>query len=54
MRHVFIAALAFTPCVVLSGGAIYLAAHGIDGWGWFLFVATVVAGSYSYNSGGSN
>lgn len=48
MRHIFIAALAFAPPIVLSGGAFYLAANGIDGWGWFLFVAVIIGGTFSY------
>jgi hypothetical protein len=47
MRHVFISALVLSPAIILASGATYLAVHGIDGWGWFLFVAAF-AGSYSY------
>lgn len=50
MRDVMIALFAFAPATVLSGGAIYLAAHGISGWGWFLFVAVCLGGSYNYTS----
>ena len=52
MRHTFIALLAFTPCIILCAGAVYLAANGIAGWGWFLFVAAVSSGSYSFNQKG--
>ena len=48
MRHTVIAALAFTPAIILCAGAVYLAANGIDGWGWRLFVAVVFGGSYSF------
>jgi hypothetical protein len=50
MQHFLIAALAFTPSTVLCGGAVYLAANGLSGWGWFLLAAVCVSGSYSYNT----
>lgn len=48
--HIIIAFLAFLPAIILCGGAVYLAAHGISGWGWFLFVAVCVGGSYKFNT----
>lgn len=27
------------PCSIVLGGAVYMACHGIPGWGWFLFSA---------------
>lgn len=52
MRHVLIAAFAFAPATILCGGAVYLAAHDIDGWGWFLVAALFVGGSYSSQEAG--
>lgn len=49
MRHLLIAALAFAPAIILCSGAVYLAAHGLSGWGWFLLVALFIGGSYSFN-----
>lgn len=49
MRHTLVALFAFTPAIVLCGGAVYLAVHGLSGWGWFLFTACFIGGSYSFN-----
>lgn len=35
-----------TACVILAG---YLCAHGVDGWGWFLFIGLLLGGG-SYRS----
>ena len=34
-------------CVVAAG---YLAAHDRDGWGWFLFIGFLCAGSVTFSS----
>ncbi|MBN9236048.1 hypothetical protein [Mesorhizobium hungaricum] len=54
MMHTLVAALAFAPAIILCGGAVYLAAHGLSGWGWFLLVASFIGGSYSYNQKGKS
>ena len=51
MKHYLLAALAMTPAVICVGGAVYLAANGLSGWGWFLFVGCIIGGSYSYKEG---
>lgn len=50
MRHTLIAMVAFTPAIILCAGAVYLALNGIAGWGWFLFTALLIGGSYKFNS----
>lgn len=32
----------YIPSAVCFAAAGYLAAHGIDGWGWFLFVGVIL------------
>lgn len=39
-----------TTCVV---GAIYMAIHDKQGWGWFLFVAAICTHSLSVKKGSS-
>lgn len=36
---------------VCCGGAFYLALNGRDGWGWFLFVGALLAGSVTVTGG---
>lgn len=50
MRNVAIVALMISPAAILAGGAVYLAAHSLSGWGWFLFVALLLAGSFKYST----
>ena len=44
----FVANLTSVACVVSSA---YLAFNGVEGWGWFLFVAVLCA--QSFNTGGN-
>ena len=47
MNHPFlllVSNLTSVACVVSAG---YLASKGIEGWGWFLFVAVLCAQSFS-------
>ncbi|EIZ89281.1 hypothetical protein CFSAN001690_17040 [Salmonella enterica subsp. enterica serovar Cerro str. CFSAN001690] len=32
----------YLPTTVCFVAAAYLAAHGIDGWGWFLFIGVIL------------
>lgn len=40
-------ALAFIPSAVCAVAAFYMATKGIRGWGWFLFVAILLASAAS-------
>lgn len=33
------------PVTACVGAAVYMAIHGIEGWGWFLFVGLLIAGA---------
>lgn len=49
-----IAFIMLLPFSICAAGAVYLAANGIDGWGWFLFVAALaIAMRYHQTTGGS-
>jgi len=50
MKQIAIAALAFAPSIISVLAAFHLASNDKDGWGWFLFAALILAGSYSYSS----
>ena len=43
MDKIAIVTLFLMPAIVCSAAAFYLAAHGKDGWGWFLFAAILMA-----------
>lgn len=39
MKDIAISVIAIAPCIGCVAAAIYLAATGKNGWGWFLFIA---------------
>jgi len=45
----FAFALCLIPSSICIAAAGYMAVHGIDGWGWFLFVGLLLGG-YSYTT----
>jgi hypothetical protein len=47
MSSIAIYLIAELTAIICASGAVYLAAHGIDGWGWFLAV-TLISGVSSY------
>lgn len=49
MKEVFILFFANLVAITSVGGAIYLAALGITGWGWFLFVAVLTVSGFKYS-----
>ena len=42
------------PCCIMAAGAVTLAYNGISGWGWFIFGAILLSGTYKFKSGGSS
>lgn len=50
MNKTLILLIAFVPCVLCILIAGYLAFHGMEGWGWFLFVAVLCGGGISLSS----
>ena len=44
MKNAYIATLAFAPSIACAAFAGVLAMHGLEGWGWFLFVACLLGG----------
>jgi hypothetical protein len=51
MKEFFTIALLLISCAVCFAFAGYLAVHGLEGWGWFLFIGLLVSG-VSYKAGG--
>ena len=43
----FIVFIFMTAIVAVFGMAAFLIYAGVDGWGWFLFCAVVILGSFS-------
>lgn len=39
--------LSAATSIICAGAAFYLAAHGLAGWGWFLFVSLASIGTIS-------
>lgn len=49
MKHLLVAIVATLPALVCFGVSAYLAVKGKEGWGWFLFVGLLCAGSITVN-----
>ena len=39
--NIFIIAISLSVSIILACSSFYLALHGIQGWGWFLFGALI-------------
>jgi hypothetical protein len=44
MENILTMLAAALPSSICAAAAFYMAVHNIEGWGWFLFVAFLVAG----------
>ena len=47
MKLIVLTLITFAPVIASVVGATLLALNGIAGWGWFLFIALLLAGSVS-------
>ena len=50
MKDIVISVALLSPFIICASGAVYLAANGLPGWGWFLAVAAI-ASFFSYKTG---
>lgn len=47
MKMIIMIFVCLIPAIICSCASVYLAVLGVDGWGWFLFVAVLMSSSLS-------